>query len=170
MENEKNNRVVDTAGNLSMFLTFFTLSWIVYLFPEVINNFFSLTIAKWLLVASAFSISLFENNRDGSKKLGFADFGIGLGMVIIFIGFVNSFEFIIYKILMLIIFAFFGLFGMYRGICIPIAEALFYNKNQLSIKNNTVPSLSVKTLNIILNIIELIAAVVTILTFAGISF
>lgn len=178
MKNENQNSVVDSAGNLSIFLTFFTLAWIIYLFPEVINNFFPITISKWLLVASAFSMTLFENNKDESKSLGLSDFGVGLGMVIIFIGFVNSFDGIIYKIIMLSFFAFFGCFGMYRGICTPIVEALFHNKQHLFAKTNSTETtiikdyepLSIKIFNIVLKIFELGAAVATILTFVGVAF
>lgn len=182
------NSVVNSAENLSMFLTFFTLSWIIYLFPEVISNFFPTAIAKLLLAASAFSLSLFENDNSGSKKdeknkdesinLGIADFGVGLGMFIIFVGFINSFDSLIYKLIMLTIFAFFGCFGMYRGLCIPIVKALFHNEQQIIEDTKSSESsiikepytLSTKIFNIILNIFELGAAIVTILTFSGVSF
>lgn len=186
MNRENNNSVVSSAENLSMFLTFLTLAWIIYLFPEVINNFFPLAIAKLLLAMSAISMTLFE--KDESKKLiiteaevkniGIADFGLGLGMVIIFVGFINSFNWIIYKIIMLIFFGFFGFFGMYRGLCIPIVKALFHNKEEVNIDHIPLESglrkephtLSVKIFNIIITFFELGAALVTILTFVGINF
>lgn len=168
----------DMAGNLSFFLTFFTLAWIVYLFPEVINNFFPISTAKWLLAASAFSVSLFENNKkDKTKELGFGDFGIGLGLVIIYIGFVGSFDWYIYKIVMFIL-AILGFYGTYRGIFTRVIEVFVYQEEKEARKSissqdglsEESSSLSTRIFRVVLNIFELLAALATIFEFVGISF
>lgn len=170
MAKEKNEQhpVINMAGNFSLFLTFFTLSWIIFSFPSTLNPSINVFVAKILLILSSFSISLFDD-KSGVSKTVFSDVSIGFGLVILFISFINSYGNIFYKIFLYII-LFFGLFGTYRGIFIPVSNFIFTKSNNI---NETLEEHSIKPSfkysQIILNILEILAALVTVLQFIGIE-
>lgn len=157
MENKK-----DLATNISMFLTFFTLAWIIYLFPELVNNWHSTTIAIWLLAFSTSSLSLLGTEV---TKDSFGDFGVGLSLVILFIGFANSFNNILYKIFMLIVMMF-GLFGTYKGIFGGIINIISRKKSNEIDKENK-EKVNTMTLNFVLYVVEFFAGIATILEFTN---
>ncbi|MGG5309924.1 hypothetical protein [Enterococcus sp. DIV1304_2] len=171
MKNNKNQHpTIKLAGNFSFFLTFFSLAWIVYLFPNTIVPQYSVLIAKILLIISSFSVSLFDDKTKVTKNT-FSDISIGFGFVLIFISFINPSYNIAFKIILYII-LFFGLFGTYRGIFIPISQYILAKSSKTTTSEKKPSNHSInnsfKFLQFFLNILEILAALVTVLQFAGI--
>lgn len=83
------NKINDMATNFAMFMTFFTIAWVIYLFPDIIFNFYPSIFAKILLAISFSSLTLFDDKSEDSNGV-WGDFGVGVGALVIFIGFIHS--------------------------------------------------------------------------------
>lgn len=169
MKKEKNIKN-DKYNNSALFITFLTLAWIVFLFPESVGNFYPEFIAKFLVIVGTLFISTFGNEE--TKQL-YGNLGVGLGFLIIWVAFVNDLpNNWLFRIPFFLFFGMFGLFGTYQALIAKISNLVKCGKELNNYENNEKISYNSKHVlfKIIIQIVEVLAALATILQFVGIEF
>lgn len=118
MAQKENN---EDISSVSLFLTFLIASFLLHFFPQLLNNASWVNfVSKILLIFGIFFIAAIKKG-DAKKEKSYGNFGIGLGFLVYYIAFIESFDYIIYKLLMLF-FLIFGLFGTISGLYKPFKD------------------------------------------------
>ncbi|CYV08532.1 Uncharacterised protein [Streptococcus suis] len=157
-------------SNFALFITFLTLAWSVYLFPDIIGDISdNILIAKILLIIGVFFISTFGN--ENSKDL-YENLGVGLGFVIIWLAFYADLPMNWYfRMPFFIIFGMFGCFGVYQAIIRQSIQLYNLYTSKTPTYGKTLHSKNRKfiTGKFVIQLIEVLAALATILQFIGIE-
>lgn len=170
-KSEKNLK--DKAGSFALTAVCFISSWVIQLSPQTILNFYPETVSRLLLAIGFIGSSLlFDKSEDKNTGIS-SDLGIGLGLLIIFISFVNSDYHwniymgirVLYKLFIWFI-GVMGIFGTFSGIYKSFDKvAIAGDQKRRKEENNFYQRL----LDLFLKILQVIIAIYTILEFSGIT-
>lgn len=166
---EKNEDI----SSFALFLTFLIASFLLHYFPQLLNNVSWVNRAsKLLLIFGIFFIATIKSG-DEKKEKSYGDFGVGLGILVTYIAFINSFENIVYKFFMLFLLIF-GLFGTISGLYKPFKEKIDSKNSRYkdNIDTEEHPFFYVSfnvMISFLIRALETLAALVAILEFTGIQ-
>lgn len=164
MKNELDKNII---SGIALFFTFLTLAWIVFLFPETIASFYNVLIAKVLLIVGILFISTFGDEK---SKVFYGNFGVGLGFIVIYLAFFQELPNIWYfRLPFFLFFAMFGLFGVYQSLISKLRNAFRKNEDITNEENRKFRVDVSSLVQILVYMVEFLAALVTILQFIGIK-
>lgn len=167
-------KLKDKASSFALTAVCFISAWIIQLSPQTILNFYPEIVSRLLLAGGFIGSSILFDNKSEDKNTGISsDLSIGLGLLIIFISFVNSDYHwniymgirVLYKIFIWFI-GVMGIFGTFSGIYKSFDKvAIAGDQKRRKEENNFYQRL----LDLFLKILQVIIAIYTILEFSGIT-